>query len=82
MTNSCWLPRAGGDGVAGSLTPRCSATVIRCKSAAIWINTSLIQSCQNHNHHNCYDHSHGDVCLGVTEVVRASSIRGHSLVPC
>ena len=34
--------RARGGGDAGSLTPRCSVTPIRCIRAVIWINTSLL----------------------------------------
>ena len=32
---------SGGGGDAASLTPRCSATQIRCTRAAIWRNTPL-----------------------------------------
>ena len=42
MANSCWLSRAQVGGDAGSLTPRCSATRIRCISrAAVSTKTSL-----------------------------------------
>ena len=34
-TNSCCLSRAGGGGDAGSLSPRCSATLIRCIFAVV-----------------------------------------------
>ena len=40
MASKCWLSRARGGGDAGSLTPRFSATLIRCMIAAVWKNTS------------------------------------------
>ena len=43
-----------GSGVAGSpgvLTPRCSATRIRCMSAALWRNIPSLVSRPHHHHH-------------------------------
>ena len=41
MANNCWLSRAQGGGDAKSLTPKCSATRVRCICAAIWTDTLL-----------------------------------------
>ena len=41
MMKSSSSSRARGGGDAGSLTPRCSVTSIKCMRAVIWINTSL-----------------------------------------
>ena len=42
---------SGVAGDAGSLTPRCSATRIRCMAAVVWKNTSSLVPRPNHNHH-------------------------------
>ena len=56
--NSCWSSRARGGGDAGSLTPRCSATVIRCTLAATWKNTSSLMSRPHHHQNNNHNHIH------------------------
>ena len=45
MANSCWLSRARGGGDDRSLTPGCSATVIRCISSA-WLDRHLAKTCR------------------------------------
>ena len=52
FSNSCRLSRTQGGGDAGSLTPMCSASAIRCNSACATTESRMLMSRPNHNHHN------------------------------